>query len=127
MAHRFMRIKRHSIGGIWVRGVGLIFALMALLYVPAAHAQVYTPPVQVDAIEQAQSTFSGGVTFVRLVGVACPGRSDGFFVLPSNSKQSLQLEILLTAIDRGLRVELNHNPTNCNVTSVVVCATASPC
>ena len=127
MAHRFMRIKRHGIGGVWVSGVSLVLVLMTLLYAPAAHAQVYTPPVQVDAIEQARSIVAGGVTWVRLVGVACPGRLDGFFVLPNNSKQPLQLQMLLTAIDRGLRVEMNHNPTDCNVSSVVVCATASPC
>ena len=138
MARRFMVMKRYGSGGLLVSGVALVLTLVTLLYVPAAHAQaegvqagsdvepmVFTPPARVDAIQQ--GTNFGGVTFVRLVGVACPGRSDGFFILPSSSKQLLELEVLLLALDRGFRARLDYNPSTCVAAAVSVCATGSPC
>jgi hypothetical protein len=126
MGHRFMVMKRRGIGGVRVSYVSLVLTLLTLLCSPAVHAE-YTEPARVDAIEQARSGFSSGVTWVRLVDVACPGRTDGFFVVPSDTKQPLQLDVLLTAIDRGFRVELNYDRATCVVSTVVVCAAGSPC
>jgi hypothetical protein len=77
---------------------------------------------------EGQSAFGVGPTWVRLVGVACPRRSDGFFIVPNNSKQLLELEILLLALDRGFRVRMSgYDPSTCVTPSVSICATASPC
>jgi hypothetical protein len=135
-----MVMKRHGIGGLRVSYVSLVLALLTLLSAPAAHvepaeveaadvhASASTLPARVDAIQQARSGYFSGVTFVRLVGVACPGRSDGFFIVPNDSKQPLELDILLLALKRGFRVRMSgHDPSTCVTPSVSVCATASPC
>jgi hypothetical protein len=129
MTHWFIVMKRHGIGGFRVRYVSLVLTLLTLLSAPAAHVEAAsTPPARVDAIQQGGSTFGGGVTWVRLVGVACPGRSDGFFIVPNNSKQPLELQILLLALDRGFRVRMSgHDPSTCVTASVSICATASEC
>jgi hypothetical protein len=145
MAHRFIVMKRRSIGGVRVSYVSLVLTLLTLLSTPAAyveaaevepaeveaadvHAYASTPPARVDVIQQARSGYFSGVTFVRLVGVACPGRSDGYFIVPSDSKQPLELQVLLLALDRGFRVRMSgHDPSTCVTPSVSICATTSPC
>ena len=105
---------------------GLALAASAVLYSNSAFA-VYSAPGRPTAIEQASSTSFNGATFVRLAGVACPGRGDGYFVLPNNTKQELEIDILINALRGGLRVTLSHNPTNCEIATVGVCANNTPC
>ena len=106
---------------------GIFLAASTLLYSASAHA-VYTSAVRVDAIEQARATSFAGAAFVRLAGgVRCPFRGDGFFVLPSDGKQQQQIQMLLTALSSGLRVRMNFAPPTCNVETVSICATGSPC
>ena len=151
MAHQFMVMKRHGIGGLCVSGVALVLTLVTLLYVPVAHAQtedvqegqdveptidvgpeaiVITPPARVLMVEQAQSATSGGITFFRLEGISC-NSGQNFFELRStssgNSRQPLQLEILLTAIDRGYRVRARYDNQTCEASTVMVCATGFAC
>lgn len=109
-----------------VRLGGLALVTSALLGAGSAHAE-YTEPARVDAIEQASASAFGGVTFVRLVGPRCPGRSDGFFVLPSGGRQQLQLDILLKALQSTPRVRINFTPETCVAASVAICAVGSPC
>jgi hypothetical protein len=107
--------------------VSLVLTLLMLLSIPAAYVEAaQTAPALVDAIEQTQQSI-GGVTYFRLVGVTCPARTDGFFTLASDTKQPLMLEILLTAFERGLRVDLVYEqvPSFCNVSTIMVCATGS--
>ena len=97
-----------------------------VLFSTAARAE-YTPAVRVDAVEQPHASTFGGSTFVRLVNVRCPGRADGFYVIPSNGKQPQQVDILMTAMSTALRVRVSFDRTNCAAGSVSICATGSPC
>jgi hypothetical protein len=122
-----------------VSGISLVLTLVTLLWVPAVQAQaedvqagpdvvpmVFTLEAQVDAIQQCTSF--NGVIWVRLVGVSCSGSGmGGWFTFAHSNIQPLLLEILLAALDRGFRVSINHNPSNCRATDVGVCATGSPC
>jgi hypothetical protein len=101
-------------------------AAIILLHSASAYA-VYSPPGRPDGIEQASSTAFSGATFVHLIGVACPGRGDGFFVIPSNGKQQLQLDIVLNALRAGLRLVFLYDPTSCSVSTVGTCTNTSPC
>ena len=56
-----------------------------------------------------------------------PGRPDGYFVVPNNGKQALQLDILLNALRQGIRVTMSHDPATCTVSTVGTCANNSPC
>jgi hypothetical protein len=155
MVHQFMVMKRHGISRLSVSGLSLVLTLLTLLYVPVAHGQaeevqtgadvdptaftapadvdpqVFTAPARVGAIQQ--GTNFGGVTFVRLhqptspfPQILCPGRPDGWFVLPNSSKQLHELEVLLLALDRGFRVRIDYTPATCVAASVGACA-INPC
>ena len=67
------------------------------------------------------------MTFVRVVGVRCPGRGDGYFVIPSNGKQAMQLDLVLNALQQGIRVTMLHEPATCIVSTVGTCANNRPC
>ena len=105
---------------------GLATIAAALLYSGSAFA-AYSTPARPTAIEQASSTTFNGTTFVRIAGVQCPGRGDGYFVVPNNGKQQLEIDILINALRGGLRVTLSHNPANCEVSTVGICANNTPC
>ena len=103
-------------------------ALFAAALICSASAEAaYNTPARPDAIEQASSTAFNGATFVRLIGVGCPGRGDGYFVVPNNGKQTLQLDILLNALRQGIRVTMSHDPGTCIVSTVGTCANNRPC
>lgn len=99
-----------------------------LLFMATAQAE-YSAPGTINSIEQGRSNFFGGVTFVSLRGVTCSFRNDGFFVLPNDTKQAQQLQMLLTLYTTGRRARINFVPGTCNAASVVVCpaGTTSPC
>lgn len=105
---------------------GLLLAAGTFLAAPSAHA-AYSAPGRPTAIEQASSTVFSGATFVRIAGASCPGRGDGYFVVPNNAKQQLQLDILLNALRQGVRVTLSHDPATCTVSTVGTCANNTPC
>jgi hypothetical protein len=105
---------------------GFAAAVAALLYSGSAFA-AYSTPARPTAIEQASSTAFNGATFVRIAGVQGPGRGDGYFVVPNNGKQQLEIDILINALRGGLRVTLSHNPANCEVSTVGICANNTPC
>ncbi len=105
---------------------GLLLGAAALLDASSASAG-YSTPGRPTAIEQASSTAFNGATFVRIAGAACPGRGDGYFVVPNNTKQQLQLDILLNALRQGIRVTLAHDPVTCTVSTVGTCANNTPC
>lgn len=108
------------------RACGLAVVTSALICSASADA-AYNTPARPDAIEQASSTAFSGATFVRLIGVSCPGRGDGYFVVPNNGKQALQLDILLNALRQGIRVTMSHDPATCVVSTVGTCANNRPC
>jgi hypothetical protein len=108
------------------RSCGLVLFASALICSASADA-AYNTPARPDAIEQAASTVFNGATFVRLIGVSCPGRGDGYFVVPNNAKQALQLDILLNALRQGIRVTMSHDPGTCLVSTVGTCANNRPC
>ena len=108
------------------KSCGLVLFAFAVVHSTSADA-AYNAPARPNAIEQASSTAFNGATFVRLAGVACPGRPDGYFVVPNNGKQALQLDILLNALRQGIRVTMSHDPATCTVSTVGTCANNSPC
>jgi hypothetical protein len=108
------------------RSCGLILFAVGLSYSTSASA-AYSAPGRPTAIEQASSTVFGGATFVRIAGASCPGRGDGYFVVPNNAKQALQLDILLNALRQGVRVTMSHDPGTCTVSTVGTCANNTPC
>ena len=98
-----------------------------LLFAATAQAQ-YSQPGTVSAIEQGRAAFFGGNTFVKLRGVTCAARSDGYFVLPNDTKQAQQLQMLLTLYTTGRRAVINYDPNNCIAASVSICPPGSgPC
>lgn len=105
---------------------GIAMAVATVLASAPASA-AYNTPARPDAIEQAASTAFGGATFVRLVGVRCPGRGDGYFVIPNNGKQAQQVDIVMNALRGGLRVTFGHNPANCVASTVGICANGVSC
>ncbi|MFN8031663.1 MAG: hypothetical protein U0Q10_15190 [Dermatophilaceae bacterium] len=105
---------------------GIAVAVATLLGSAPAYA-AYSKPARPDAIEQAASTSFSGATFVRLVGVRCPGRGDGYFVIPSNGKQAQQVDIVMNALRGGLRVTFGHNPATCVASTVGICANGVSC
>ena len=155
MTHRAIGLQRQTSGGLLLSAVSLALTLLMLLSSPLAHVEteaaeteeveaeavgaqalVFTPRARVDSVEQHASFSSGvGVTYVRLIEpvstpwtqVRCAARTDGWFFLPSDTKQLLQLEVLLTALDRGVIVRLSYDTANCRARAVSVCTTASPC
>ena len=139
--------------GLLVTCVSLVLTLVTLLYVPTAHAQaeevpahaqaeevqtgpdiepkVITAAARVGAVQQ--NTVGDLTLFVRLhqptspfPQIFCPGRSDGWFILPNSSKQLNALEVVLLAFDRGFRVRVDYNPSTCVAGSVSACA-LGPC
>jgi hypothetical protein len=98
-----------------------------LFFAATAQADFSAPPGRVDVIQQGRSSAFSGVTFVHLQGVSCPGRSDGFFVLPSDTHQSQQIELLLSSISSSRVVTINHNPATCIASDVALCLTAGAC
>jgi hypothetical protein len=105
---------------------GIAVAVATLLGSAPANA-AYNTPARPDAIEQAGSTAFGGATFVRLVGVRCPGRGDGYFVIPNNGEQQQQVDIVMNALRGGLRITFGHNPANCVASTVGICANGVSC
>jgi hypothetical protein len=100
----------------------------SILFFAAQAQAVSSEPGRVDAIQQGRSSFFSGVTFVRLQGVRCPGRSDGYFVVPSDTHQSQQLELLLSSMSSSSRVvRINHDTATCIASSVSLCLTAEVC
>lgn len=108
------------------RSCGLVLVACGLLHAAPVSAG-YSAPGKVTAIEQASSAVFNGNTFVRIAGAACPGRPDGYFVVPNNTKQALQLDILLNSLRQGVRVTMAHDASTCQVTTVGTCANATPC
>ena len=109
-----------------IRSLGLLLAVAAVVDSHAASA-AYSAPGRPTAIEQASGTVLAGATFVRIAGASCPGRGDGYFVVPNNAKQQLQLDILLNALRQGVRVTMSHDPATCTVSTVGTCANNTPC
>lgn len=111
--HTVVKYARFLVGG------GVLF------FAATAQAE-YSAPGRVDGIEQGVSSFLGGVTFVRLQGVPCPGRQDGYFTVSSGTHQSQQLDLLLSSMASSTRrVVINHNPATCSAFSVGLCLTAA--
>jgi hypothetical protein len=111
------------------RGFSLVVGGCLLLSAATAQAVYSTPPTTVNAIEQAQSTFEAGSTFVHLQNnnARCVGRPDGFYVLQNDAKQLHVLELLVKALGSSLLVTINHNPSTCVISSVGVCTTSGLC
>jgi hypothetical protein len=89
MAHRFIAMKRHGIGGLRVSGVSLALTLLMLLSAPAAHAKFTEPPAPVGGIQQGRNF--DGHTWVRLVGPSCEGQgTQGWFLFPKTPGTPVQ-------------------------------------
>lgn len=112
-------ISKHTV----VKYARLLVGGGALFFAATAQA-AFSPLARVDAIQQGRSSSFSGVTFVHLQGVSCRGRSDGYFVLPSDTQQSKQIELLLSSISSSRVVTINHNPATCIASDVGLCLTA---
>lgn len=82
--------------------------------IPASAAIIDSEAAQVDTVDVAADFF------VKLQGIDCPGRPDGFFRVPATNSEP-KLSAILTAIERLYIVAFRFDTANCNVQRVFVC------
>lgn len=101
----------------------LLVGIGVWMFAATVQADIYSAPGLVDGIEQ--ETSGSGVTYVHLQSsdpaAHCIGRGDGYFVIPSGSKQLLQMDMLLSSVTGNRAVTFRHNPSTCIASSVSLC------